>query len=125
MPNARKDEEDAKRRCHMTDKKIPTVPDFDRLRALAKDAMRCSPQTTASDDADAFSEWLEMAAERLAQAVVESADRSLLIALAESYIDQLGLIRLHLRQPADQGAARQLSGHVAARRRQAADQQGA
>ena len=72
----------------MTDKKIPTVPASHRLRALAEDAM---PLTIAfdGDAADAQSEWLDMAARRLAQAVVESADHSLLIALAEDYIEHL------------------------------------
>ena len=72
----------------MTDKEIPTVPASHRLRALAEDAMRCDPRTTASDD-DTHSEWLEMAAGRLAQAVIESGDSSLLIVLAEGYIEHL------------------------------------
>jgi hypothetical protein len=77
----------------MTDKEIPTVPASHRLRALAKDVMQDAIQrhprtSTSDDDDDAFSERLDMAAQQLA-AVVEHSDPSLLIALAESYIEHL------------------------------------
>jgi hypothetical protein len=72
----------------MTDKEIPTVPASQQLRALAEDVMRCDPRPTASDD-DTHSEWLEMAADRLAQAVIENGDSSLLTVLAEHYIKHL------------------------------------
>jgi hypothetical protein len=71
----------------MTDKKTAAH----ELRTLAEDVMQDAiqryPRTSASDD-DAFSERLDMAAQQLA-AVVEHSERSLLFALAESYIKHL------------------------------------
>jgi hypothetical protein len=73
----------------MTDKQIPpTVPASHRLRALAEDTMPLTIEFDG-DAADAQSAWLDMAAGRLAQAIIESGDSSLLTVLAKGYIEHL------------------------------------
>jgi hypothetical protein len=62
----------------------------ERLRALAEDAMRSTDWRQSGEPTpDDLSEWLSMSAQRLAQVVADKADRSLLVALAEGYLEHL------------------------------------